>query len=306
MKKLMLLLLLFVPVFFACSDDDDDNGKQGQVTAIQLDDSKTAFNIGDEYQFQVAHTPKEVKAPAYAWTSTLPAVASVDAAGKIKALTAGKTTITVSVPETDLTSSVEITVLAEGEMDIKLDKSVHKLLIGESFKLSYTITPKDKAGEPVEWSSSDESIATVDKDGNVKAKAKGVVAITACLTNNKSQDVCVVNVKDKESDHFAQLYVGNVAIQKNNDDELASMQVRVHNAGEKDITDVVVELVNLKLSKTMDTKEVGTLSPNNVSDFILESKSLGDHKLVCTYKYEGKEYKNELPVDLNEMDWSIF
>ncbi|TQR27201.1 cell adhesion protein [Lysinibacillus sphaericus] len=63
---------------------------------------------------------------------------------------------------------------------ISLDKNNLELLEGSSEKLTATVTPDNAK---VIWSSSNESIATVDQDGNVTALREGEAIITAKLEN---------------------------------------------------------------------------------------------------------------------------
>ena len=48
-----------------------------------------------------------------------------------------------------------------------------ELKVGETTKATATIMPEGAEGVELAWTSSDDKIATVDKDGNVKAVAEG-------------------------------------------------------------------------------------------------------------------------------------
>lgn len=84
--------------------------------------------------------------------------------------------------------------LAENEVQkgITLDKSVLELLEGSQDKLTATVTP-DTA--KVIWTSSDESIATVDQNGNVTAIREGQAIITAKVENTELVATATVIVK---------------------------------------------------------------------------------------------------------------
>ncbi|MFJ7954526.1 Ig-like domain-containing protein [Lysinibacillus sp. NPDC096418] len=78
---------------------------------------------------------------------------------------------------------------------ITLDKNVLELLEGSQDKLTATISPEDSANKNVIWSSSDESIATVDQKGNVTAIKEGEAIITAKVENTELVATATVIVK---------------------------------------------------------------------------------------------------------------
>nr|WP_084315242.1 Ig-like domain-containing protein [Clostridium hydrogeniformans] len=77
---------------------------------------------------------------------------------------------------------------------IKLNTDNLNLLEGDSDKIIATVLPKDATNKKVTWSSSDESIATVDQEGNVKALKVGQATITAKLDGTELTATCKVNV----------------------------------------------------------------------------------------------------------------
>ena len=76
---------------------------------------------------------------------------------------------------------------------LKLDKNTAQIVCGKTLTLK--ATPKNKSAK-VTWTSSDKSIATVDKSGKITAKMAGRVTITA--TASGSVGKCVVTVLYKD------------------------------------------------------------------------------------------------------------
>ena len=79
--------------------------------------------------------------------------------------------------------------------DIKINESITSLKVGESQKLTATITPDDATDKNITWKSSDESIATVSATGEVVAKKYGTVDITATSSNGKISTI-KINIEE--------------------------------------------------------------------------------------------------------------
>jgi uncharacterized protein YjdB len=71
-------------------------------------------------------------------------------------------------------------ILATG---ITLNASSATLYVGGTKTLTATVTPKGATNKAVTWTSSKSSVATVDKNGKVTAKAQGTATITATTTD---------------------------------------------------------------------------------------------------------------------------
>ena len=102
-----------------------------------------------------------------------------------------------------------VTVYAEGETGIKLDKKTLNLEIGETVKLEATITPEGGNLDDVKWSSSSEKVATVKK-GEVTALKAGITLITASYKGVEAH--CYVYVEKVEAPEKISIKVaeGNV------------------------------------------------------------------------------------------------
>ena len=86
------------------------------------------------------------------------------------------------VPE-NLKAETKVTVTTNVE-GITLDKTEGVLTVGNTVTVTATVTPDTATNTSVTWTSSDETIATVDSEGKITAVAPGTATITATSDSN--------------------------------------------------------------------------------------------------------------------------
>lgn len=148
---------------------------------VQVDKTSVELETTDTHQITITNgaNPK-------GYASNDEDVATVDETGLITAVGEGTTTITVTSQDDVPTI---ITVIVKNPTPVEISSSKSSLIIGES-----TVISVDN-GAVTEWTSSNEKIATVDKDGNVTAIAEGIVTITA---NDKVGNSDTVDIEVKK------------------------------------------------------------------------------------------------------------
>lgn len=82
--------------------------------------------------------------------------------------------------------------------EIKLNTDKIEIEEGTSFKLNVIVLPNEATNKEVKWTSKDEKISTVDKEGLVKAIKEGSTTITVESIDGKKTVNCEVIVKKKE------------------------------------------------------------------------------------------------------------
>ena len=121
-------------------------------------------------------------------------IADVDFNGKITAKSAGTTTITATT-NYFTTATCEVTVNPILATSISLNKSSMSIPIGSMQTLTATVLPSAASNKSVTWTSSNQSIATVDSNGKVTAKAIGNATITATTNDGSNLSAsCAVTV----------------------------------------------------------------------------------------------------------------
>ncbi len=90
-------------------------------------------------------------------------------------------------------ANAEMTELVAKANGISINYSA-EMKVGDTLQLTATVSPENAGDKTVTWSSSDDSIATVDQNGLVTAKAEGKVVISATNASGQSAN-CTITVK---------------------------------------------------------------------------------------------------------------
>ena len=135
-----------------------------------------------------------------AWTSKDPAIATVDAAGVVKPVGSGATTVTAAIDEASGTAAVDVVLLKR----IQLQNPVMVTVVGaanDALVLNFI----NERGEPivvdaarakkwpVEWKTADAAVASVDENGVVRGIAAGTTTLIVAVNELKAEMTITVN-----------------------------------------------------------------------------------------------------------------
>ncbi len=93
------------------------------------------------------------------------------------------------------TATYEATAISKHVTGISLDKPSLSISKGMTAKISATVSPSDATNSSIVWTSSDESVAKVDQNGNVTAVKEGSATITAKTNDGGYTASCAVTVE---------------------------------------------------------------------------------------------------------------
>ena len=116
------------------------------------------------------------------WTSSDESVATVDATGMVVAVSAGEADITASVTDSEMSAVCKVTVKVAAKDITVPDNLDVKLNDGNETTVEATVSPADATNVKVSYASTDEAVATVDKDGKVQILQPGECDIVTTLT----------------------------------------------------------------------------------------------------------------------------
>ena len=146
------------------------------VQNITLDKTALTLAKGEKATLTATVSPADATDKTVTWSSTDPSVAQVDQNGVVSAIKGGSAVIKAQAGGKSAVCGVTVTCPVES---VSLDKTSLTLEVGQTFTLTATVYPSDATDKTVSWSSSDESVATVDNAGKVTAVKKGDAVITA-------------------------------------------------------------------------------------------------------------------------------
>ncbi len=184
--KLLSFAVLAMASIGLCACSEDDPNEPVIPTTIELSQSEIKLTAGQTAQL-TATVENGADDCLIEWESADETVATVDQNGEITAVNPGTTTITAKC--NDASASCEVTVVPP--TTISLSQNEMTLKTGETAQL--TATAENADSHPVEWTSSDETVATVDATGLISALATGNATITAEC--NGATAVCEVTVE---------------------------------------------------------------------------------------------------------------
>ena len=150
------------------------------VTGVTISPTSATLNVGSTKLFTATVSPSDATNKAVNWTSSNTSVATVDSNGLVTAKSAGTTTITVTTIDGGYKKTANVTVNNPTipVTSLSIDKTSLSLIVGNTSKITATVSPSDATNKTVNWTSSNTSVATVDSNGLVTAKSAGSATIT--------------------------------------------------------------------------------------------------------------------------------
>ena len=182
--RLYLLWGACLALAFSCKEKPLDPEEQPpvvkpvRVEKVTLTPENLSLQVGEAAQLRYVVEPEGAEIESVTWSSSRTAVATV-AEGKVTAVGAGTSVITLKVNDLDAHCTVAVETPFVAVESITLDKTELSMWKDETATLTATVLP-DNATEPaVTWTSSANRFVTVDSEGNLTAKRTGTAVITA-------------------------------------------------------------------------------------------------------------------------------
>lgn len=161
-------------------------------TGVKLSATSMTAYIHCYKNLKATVIPEDATDKSLTWTSSDTNIVTVDKTGRIYGNGLGTATVTVKTAN-GKTAFCKITV-KKPTMSISLDKTEMDIYLSERKELKATVLPEGAADRSVTWTSSDESVATVDQYGRVSPQKLGTTIITAKTNVDGKKATCKVTV----------------------------------------------------------------------------------------------------------------
>ncbi len=164
------------------------------VSSIKLSENNKYLNIGATGTLTATVGSDTATNKAIVWSSSNSGVCAV-VDGTLYGMYPGVAVITATAADGSGVSDTCIVNVVNPVTSVSIEPEEVRILVGDYYKLKANVEPADATVQELRWESSDESIATVDSDGEVLGIAVGKCRITAYSTDgNEVKGSCSVYV----------------------------------------------------------------------------------------------------------------
>ena len=162
-------------------------------TGLTVPETLTLTEGGEAASAAATVEPADATDYTVTYTSSDATIATVDADGSVTPVAVGEADVTAEIADAGLAATCHVVVTPAVEA-LYLSDDALTLGTGDTETLTLTAEPEEVDVSAAAWTSSDESIVTVDGEGNVTAVAEGEATVTATLGGVEA--VCEVTVSD--------------------------------------------------------------------------------------------------------------
>lgn len=235
-----------------------------QIEKINVSADKTELKKGESIKLKVEILPDEAKDHEVEYTSSNPKVATVDNSGNIIAQKSGTTTITVKAKENSVRGEIQIKVYTP-VTGIELTSENLVMQEGDRFIITPIVLPADADNKNVKYSSENEQIATIDRNGNIIAVKEGKTKMTVTTEEGgfKSEiDVTVVQRLGEDEIVFDE----SLKVVQNEITGWDIQKLKVEDIKEKIQSSYSIKIYDYKGNELTDGQMVGTGSKIRLVD----------------------------------------
>ncbi len=177
------------------------------VKSLKLSPKKLTLALYGTQQLGLTISPADAYNPAITWTSSNPAVASVDGNGWVAGLSDGVATITATSGN-GKKKSCKVTVKEVKPTEVAFAKPYLSMNPGDTFQATVKMTPEAVTNPAVTFTTSDAAVATISETGLITATGYGSATLTVTTASGGLKATCKVSVREPGAKRLAGLTIG--------------------------------------------------------------------------------------------------
>lgn len=183
------------------------------VNGLLLNFSEKTIYVREKFDLKASVSPSGASNLTVEWKSSNEKVATVSDKGEVVGVAAGMAIITATTKDGGITANCVITV-RERITSMKLNHEEYRLGIDKSVTLSVLIENETATDQKFRWVSSNQDVASVNKNGKVTGRKLGYATITAYALDGSGQEAsCEIEIvrpvkKVSLDKSFMSLFVG--------------------------------------------------------------------------------------------------
>lgn len=176
------------------------------LRAISLNWHEKALTVGEETDLIASAVPDTADLTGLQFTSSKPEIAAIDAKGHITAKAAGDTVLRAAIGNISAEATLHV---RDAEPEVPKLKALHlnwtkrDAKVGDTLQLNVQAEPADAALQGLHFTSSDEKVASIDKDGRIKALAPGHTVLRVSVGAITAEATLHVSAKEQPADEPA-------------------------------------------------------------------------------------------------------
>lgn len=272
--------------------------------------SMNVFSVGDVIDFsrdnitlysdQTYQLTLKSDASAENYSSSDPDIVSVGPNGLVTAKSAGISTITATDSSGNQATCTITVRKGTSPQSVELETQLIQMTEGESKKLNAKVLPEDTEDARISFFSSDESVAKIDSEGNIRALKAGVSVITAESASSAVSNKCMVKVASKkgrsgyESSINGTLYTlagdkkANMAVELKNSSD--TLEATTDIEGKFTFEDIAQGSYTINIYKKAGDKSAVASGLISVESYRMDvSCIINGKELVCLYQNDSTD-----------------
>lgn len=285
--KVSILIVLFI-TFIICINSSKEvkvieiknmekvyinQEESSEIMKLEIIDENPEVKVGEYLGLTKRVTPASEIDTQLKWTSSDENIATVNENGVVEGIKEGTVVITVKTLDEKISASKNVKVITKGQekiTDLKILDENPEVKVGEYIGLTKQVTPASQIDDILIWTSSDETVATVEQNGLVKGIKEGTAIITAKTKDGSvsaTKRIKVVNGENSSNKDSSENKNETSGTKMENKDEQKSNDTKVVNESSSNKTviaedDSRIVTINAGENNTKDTTE----KSSNIND----------------------------------------